>query len=352
MPPGTPQNVLRYCLCDSRNDRFQQADELPFHTFCCLQHFQMVERLIQNSRRRICHAGDPQHSNAALPRSNHFPNRGHTHKVCADRPVGEDHSLYAHSRENADGKGHLLRRITFVKMDAALHPGNGDCSHFSDDEFPRMANSGRLRKVRNFLVWDFGGFGKFVRKSAKARAENKHNLRSVSSLGKNEVSRFSCTFVLAGRRTADWGCSRDISGGNCFRSLGRGVFLCDHVRIPTMEADIKFAMVPASMARMPNFASWLRCSGASAPMPPIWMPMELKFAKPQRAKVAIAKVRGSSAPFIGPSWPKATNSLITMRVPRRLPIFAASCQGTPISQATGAKIQPKTVCRLSRNQAM
>src|SRR5260370_38435138 len=55
MPPGTPQNVLRYCLCDSRNARFQQADELPFHTFCCLQHFQMVERLIQNSRRRICH---------------------------------------------------------------------------------------------------------------------------------------------------------------------------------------------------------------------------------------------------------------------------------------------------------
>src|SRR2546428_9147915 len=77
------------------------------------------------------------------------------------------------------------------------------------------------------------------------------------------------------------------------------------------------------------------------------MPMELKLAKPQRANVAIAKVRGSSVAFMGPSCPNATNSLITMRVPRRLPILPASCQGTPISQATGAKIHPKIVCKFS-----
>jgi len=53
-------------------------------------------------------------------------------------------------------------------MDAALHPGNGNRSHFSDDQFPRMANGGRLRKVRNFRIWNFGGTGKFVRESAKA----------------------------------------------------------------------------------------------------------------------------------------------------------------------------------------
>ena len=40
-------------------------------------------------------------------------------------------------------------------------------------------------------------------------------------------------------------------------------------RMPTMEADMRLAMVPASMARMPNLASWPRCSGARAPMPPI-----------------------------------------------------------------------------------
>jgi hypothetical protein len=63
--------------------------------------------------------------------------------------------------------------------------------------------------------------------------------------------------------------------------------------MPTMEAEMRLAMVPASMARMPNLVSWSRCSGARAPMPPIWMPMELKLAKPQRAKVAMVKVRGS-----------------------------------------------------------
>src|SRR6267378_1608839 len=29
--PGTPRNILRNGLGNSRNDRFQQADELPFH---------------------------------------------------------------------------------------------------------------------------------------------------------------------------------------------------------------------------------------------------------------------------------------------------------------------------------
>src|SRR5712692_8365710 len=39
MPPGTPQNILRYRLCNSRDDRFQQADELPLHTLGSFQNF-------------------------------------------------------------------------------------------------------------------------------------------------------------------------------------------------------------------------------------------------------------------------------------------------------------------------
>ena len=39
--------------------------------------------------------------------------------------------------------------------------------------------------------------------------------------------------------------------------------------IPAMEADIKFAMVPASMARSPSRASSPFLLGASAPIPPI-----------------------------------------------------------------------------------
>ena len=50
-----------------------------------------------------------------------------------------------------------------------------------------------------------------------------------------------------------------------------------------MQAVRKFANVPASSARSPSRARSCRRSGASAPMPPIWMPIELKLAKPHSA---------------------------------------------------------------------
>ena len=62
-----------------------------------------------------------------------------------------------------------------------------------------------------------------------------------------------------------------------------------------MVAVMKLARVPASIARMPRRARSWRRVGASAPMPPIWMPIELKLAKPHNANVAIVKERGSSA---------------------------------------------------------
>src|ERR1039457_2649565 len=79
-------------------------------------------------------------------------------------------------------------------------------------------------------------------------------------------------------------------------------------------------------------------------MPPICIPIELKFAKPQSANVAIVKERGSSVPFIGPRNENATSSFSTVRTPSKLPMDLQSCQGTPIIQATGAKIQPKICC--------
>jgi hypothetical protein len=42
----------------------------------------------------------------------------------------------------------------------------------------------------------------------------------------------------------------------------------------------------------------------------------------------------------------ATSSLITMRVPSRLPTVVASFQGTPISQAMGEKSVPRMSARL------
>ena len=81
--------------------------------------------------------------------------------------------------------------------------------------------------------------------------------------------------------------------------------------------------------------------GARAPMPPIWIPIEEKLAKPHNAYVAIVKDRGSRVSLIVPSCEKAMNSFNTMRVPRRLPIVAASRHGTPKLHATAANTQPK-----------
>jgi len=91
----------------------------------------------------------------------------HKFPLDAARGVGEDHGLHTHARENADGKHHLFRGIALIKMDAALHASDRNGSYFSDDEFSRVADGGRLWKVRNLRVGNFGGTGKFVRKRAE-----------------------------------------------------------------------------------------------------------------------------------------------------------------------------------------
>ena len=46
---------------------------------------------------------------------------------------------------------------------------------------------------------------------------------------------------------------------------------------------MKLAIVPAATARSPSRARSDLRLGASAPMPPIWMAMELKLANPHSA---------------------------------------------------------------------
>ena len=50
--------------------------------------------------------------------------------------------------------------------------------------------------------------------------------------------------------------------------------------MPAMVAEIKDAILPPISAFIPNFDKVLRCPGANDPIPPIWIPMEAKFAKP------------------------------------------------------------------------
>src|SRR5580704_14548656 len=216
-------------------------------------------------------------------------------------------------------------------MNAPLHDGHRHVRHLADDHSPGMPDRSRSREMRNFCVVDARRTRNFVGECAQSAAKHDAYARTQFRFPQNKF-----------RRGLG---AHELLAGFCF-----GLSACAHFKkIPTIEADIRVAMVPASIARMPNFASCDFRFGASEPMPPICIPIELKFANPHNANVAIVNERGSSVPFIGPSMENATSSLTTIRVPRRFPICTQSCHGTPMTNATGAKAQPKTCCRLVGN---
>lgn len=62
---------------------------------------------------------------------------------------------------------------------------------------------------------------------------------------------------------------------------GRGR-LVDQTSIPAMDALMKAARLPAIIARRPSRAMSGRRSGASPPIPPIWIAMDERLAKPSR----------------------------------------------------------------------
>src|SRR6476646_10869961 len=62
--------------------------------------------------------------------------------------------------------------------------------------------------------------------------------------------------------------------------------------MPAMQADMKLASVPTNMAFSPRRARSDLRDGASAPMPPICMAIELRLAKTHNAKVAITTASG------------------------------------------------------------
>src|SRR5207245_2560346 len=298
----------------------------------------------------------------------------------------------AHTREHAHREDNFLERIALVEMHATLHRGHWHVVNLADHQPAGMPDGRRARKVRNFLIVDARGCGQLIGESTQPAAQHQTNTRAQLRLRENELrGALGASKLVAGagisfrghpaiiqwasppssnpERTAapasphagveSWSLLLHSWGGHRakrFRAARRNKPAATrahraHSNIPTIEADIRLAIVPASMARMPSRASSLRLLGASAPIPPIWMPMELKLAKPHSANVAMVNERGSSVAFIGPRNENATSSLSTMRVPSRLPMLAQSRHGTPITQATGANTQPKICCRLEGNQA-
>ncbi len=91
--------------------------------------------------------------------------------------IGEKHGANPHPGHHAHRKNHLLRRVAFVEMHAALHHRHGSVRHFADHHPPRVANRRGPRKIRNFLVVDARGSREFIRERAQSAAEHQPDAR-------------------------------------------------------------------------------------------------------------------------------------------------------------------------------
>src|SRR5207245_67530 len=211
-------------------------------------------------------------------------------------------------------------RVTFIQMKATALHHDRHAFERPADQLAFVARGAGLGEARDLLVGDAHGVAHCVGHAGEARAEH------------DRGARLELPEAL-----------RD--------DLGRRPDRVAHNRMPASVADRKFARVPAIIARNPSRARSCLRSGTSAPMPPIWMPTELTFANPHRAKVAMVKDRGSRWVLRSARSLKAMNSFRTMRSPSRLPMVPESCHGTPIANAIGRKIQLRTVWMFSGNQA-
>src|SRR3954463_701222 len=199
-------------------------------------------------------------------------------------------------------------------MKASRLHDDGNPFQLACDQLPPVARHAGFREARDRAVGDPNWVGHLVGEKTKPRTEDDRD------------SGLELPQPLFDRR-------------------GRGLrrALLHYNKMPASVADRKLASVPAIIARKPRRARSCLRSGARAPMPPIWIPTELRLAKPHSANVAIVNDTGSSVAFNGPRCAYAMNSLITIRSPSNAPMVPLSCQGTPITHAIGRKIQPSTV---------
>src|ERR1051325_1297594 len=125
-----------------------------------------------------------------------------------------------------------------------------------------------LGKSRDRVVLNANRIDDFVGKESETRAEHDGDARPEFSQAPRHRLYRCCDRSLRSRSS--------LRSAACFRQS----------RIPASVAERKLASVPAIMARKPSRARSCLRSGARAPMPPIWMPIELRLAKPQSANVA------------------------------------------------------------------
>ena len=157
------------------------------------------------------------------------------------------------------------------------------------------------------------------------------NLGTHSRLGEDKLRR--------AQRPANRRCAAFSPGRYGHRSM-----------IPTSEADIRFAIVPASIAQIPRLRQLASfCSGAEGSDS-----ADLNSNGTQIRESAEGESRDGEGTWVqgalhGPQALETTSSFVTMRKPSRLPIVWQSCHGIPINQATGENNQPKICSTLDGN---
>ena len=147
--------------------------------------------------------------------------------------VGEDHAIDAALGQLANAQGDFGAGIAFVIMGAAGEHHHVGFAQAAGDQLAGVSRGGDGRPSRDIRVRGFKTILKGFGKRAQAAAENNSN--------------------------------------------------ATHNNIPAMQADMKFAMVPAATAFSPSRATSDLREGASAPIPPTWMATELRLAKPHSA---------------------------------------------------------------------
>ena len=110
-----------------------------------------------------------------------------------------------------------------------------------------------------------------VRRSSRSYRCGIHGMRSKPLL----VLSMKRRSIIPRTRSSCWNSSRMSRTARFCTQAQPGLISHDkmprwpYISIPAMEADIRFAMVPANMARTPRRASSPFLFGASAPIPPI-----------------------------------------------------------------------------------
>ena len=149
------------------------------------------------------------------------------------------------------GKITSRERVSLVKMHAALHRGDG--------------NSPTLPITRRPACPIAVERGKCGIRSYGFRAASFSSSANAPSPEPSTSAIFGRNFVFERMNFA----ARSARANSPLPLLLRFCSGAHFSMIPAMDADIKFAIVPASIARIPSRANSSFLFGASAPMPPI-----------------------------------------------------------------------------------